>query len=78
MHYAIAKDNYGIVEFLIEYNRSYFLETRTSRGWFDGQETPLMIAAKYRKKYLVDLLIRCGADLGAQDQNGKSCLYLIE
>ena len=36
MHYAISKDNYGIVEFLIKYNRSYFLETRTSRGWFDG------------------------------------------
>lgn len=65
MHYAIANDSYGIVEFLIEYDRNYFLETRTSKGWFDGCETPLMIAAKYRKQFLVDLLIRCGADLGA-------------
>ena len=44
----------------------------------DGHETPLHIAAKRESADLVELLISCGAEIGAKDAQGKTALDVAQ
>ncbi len=65
---ALEEGNTRIVESLLESGHS--VNTK-----FEGDQTPLMIAASEEEAELVNLLVEKGADVNAKDAEGRTALF---
>ncbi len=87
-HWAIYQGNIAMarsfIEICIDPNVNVRLEETTGVGWLHGNETMLHIALRYAHRLrphddnngeLAQLLLECGADPTARDQNGQTALH---
>lgn len=76
LHWAVWHNYLEIARFLLEtgikrYGLDY-IEQKTGHGVLNGEETPLILAAKKLHMTMIFLLIDFGASFEAKDQNGKN------
>jgi ankyrin repeat protein len=67
LHNAVLEDNAEVVEILLSAEANP--NVKTSEDW-----TPLMMAARGGDPAIVELLLRSGADVGMQNDDGKTAL----